>query len=234
MKISIVIPAYNEEKYIGRTLESIKKLAKNGWDAEVLVIDGDSSDKTSEVARSYGAKVIHEPHKGIGFARQEGIKHATGEIVAFTDADTIVPSNWIVEHMKALSKEDVCCSYGGFRYYDGAFPLYYLFNYIQPILVYLAYKLFAFPAASGQNIAFWRKKAIEIGGFDEDMQVFEDTDFAIRMKKAGKVVYLPNLLIYSSGRRSREGWRFYLRMIRSYFQYFIFRRHTLERFPDFR
>lgn len=234
MKISVVIPAYNEEKYIGRTLESINNLKKNSWHVEVLVIDGDSSDKTSEVARSYGAKVVHEPHKGIGFARQEGLKAASGEIVAFTDADTIVPADWLVKHISALKKPSVVCTYGGYRYSDGNFPLYHLFNYVAPIVVFLNYKLFYLPAASGQNLAFWREKGVEIGGFDQNLVIFEDTDFAIRMKKVGKVVYLPDVLIHSSGRRGKEGWRFYIRVLRAYFQYFILGRRKLERFPDYR
>ncbi len=234
MKISIVIPAYNEEKYIGKTLESITKLETDGWEIETIVINGGSTDKTAEIAASYGAKVINEPHKGIGFARQEGLKHASGDMVFFTDADTLVPSDWLVKHISALKKPSVVCTWGGYRYSDGNFPIYQLFNYIGPIIVYLNYKLFNLPAASGQNIAFWRKKGLEIGGFDEKLVIFEDTDFAIRMKRLGKVVYLPDLLIYSSGRRGREGLGFYLRILRSYFQYFILGRQDLEKFPDYR
>lgn len=234
MKISVVIPAHNEEKYIGRTLNSIKELDKKDWDVEVIVINGGSTDKTAEIAKKYGVKVINEPHKGIGFTRQEGLLHAKGEIVVFTDADTVVPKDWLVKHYTALTAPSVVCTYGGYRYSDGNFPLYHLFNYIQPVLVYFAYKLFNLPIASGQNIACWKKKALEIGGFDENIPVMEDTDFSLRMKKVGKVLYLPDLLIYSSGRRSREGWRFYLRMIRSYFWYFFFGKRNLERFPDFR
>lgn len=86
MLISIVIPAYNEEKYIGKTLESIKKLnIPVGWELEIVVIDGSSTDDTAKAAKSFGAKVYTEPHKSIGFARQEGLKHASGEIVAFTE-----------------------------------------------------------------------------------------------------------------------------------------------------
>lgn len=234
MKISIVIPAYNEEKYIGRTLESVKNLETNDWEVEVIVVNGGSTDKTAEVIKSFGVRVLNEPHKGIGFARQQGLLAAKGEIVAFTDADTIVPPDWLIKHVAALNLPEVILSFGGYRYSDGSFPIYHYFNYIQPMIVFLVFKLFGLPAASGQNIAFWREKALEIGGFNEYIQVMEDTDLAIRMAKIGKVVYLPNVLIYSSGRRSQEGWKYFLRIEKYLINYFLFGKRSLERFPDFR
>lgn len=234
MKISVVISAYNEEKYIRKTLESVKRLNTTGYDVKVLVVDGGSTDKTAEIAKSFGARVIKEPHKSIGFARQEGLKESHGDIVVFTDADTLVPSDWLIRHVSELSKPQVVCTFGGYRYYDGSFPLYQIFNYIQPISIYLLYKLFNLPIASGQNIACWRKKAMEIGGFDQNLKIMEDTDFTIRMKKAGRVVYLPNLLIYSSGRRSKEGLGFFWRILKAQLKYFIFNKRNLERFPDYR
>ena len=234
MRISIIIPAYNEERYIGRTLDSIKQLDTNGWQVEIIVVNGSSTDKTVEIAQSYGVEVINEPHKGIGFARQQGLKHAKGEIVVFTDADTLVPKDLLIKHVAALTQPGVILSFGGYRYYDGSFPVYQCFNYVQPIIVFLAYKLFGIPAVSGQNMAFWKNRALAIGGFDENILVMEDTDLAIRLKKVGKVVYLPNVLIYSSGRRSQEGWAYFSRIMRYLIDYFLLRNRKLERFPDFR
>lgn len=233
MKISIVIPAYNEEKYIGKTLSSIKELEVNNWEIEILVVDGGSTDKTREIAKSYGAKVIKEPHRGIGFARQEGLLHAKGDIVAFTDADTIVPKDWLVRHIKALSQPGVVFTYGTFRVYDGGFPYYHHINYLQPHILWLFHHLFGQPIAAGQNHAFWREKALSIGGFDEDIAVMEDIDLAVRMKKIGKVIFLPDLIVYSSGRRSHEGLAFYWRMIGTLIEY-AFGNRKLKGFPDFR
>ena len=103
MKISVVIPAYNEEKYIGRTLESVKNLELEKNTLEILVINGGSTDRTAEIAKSYGARVKDEPHKGIGFARQHGMLHATGDIILYTDADTIVAKDWLSNYFKAFS-----------------------------------------------------------------------------------------------------------------------------------
>lgn len=235
MKISVVVPAYNEEKYIGKTLSSIKALTVNkDWDIEMLVINGGSTDNTKAVAQKCGAKVVDEPHKGIGFARKEGIKHAKGEIVAFTDADTVVPKDWLIKHVSELSKPGVSFTYGTFRVTDGRFPYYHFINFIQPHWLWLIHHLFDKPIAAGQNLAFWREKALAVGGFDEKILLFEDIDFAIRMKKAGKTIFIPDLIVISSGRRSNEGWSFFFRMSVVAFKYFVLGRRSLGGFPDFR
>jgi len=234
MKISVIIPAYNEEKYIGNTLESINNLDKTGLDVDILVVNGGSTDKTREIALSYGAKVLDVLHKGIGFARQQGLKKANGEIVAFTDADTTVPKNWLQKHVKALKEENVVFTYGTFRVLDGKFPYFHYINYLQPAMLWLTHHILGLPVAAGQNHAFWREKALSIGGFNEDIMVFEDIDFAIRMMKIGKVVFMHNLIVISSGRRSDEGWGFFLRMATTSFKYFVINSRNLTGFVDYR
>ncbi|PKM83163.1 MAG: glycosyl transferase, partial [Firmicutes bacterium HGW-Firmicutes-13] len=84
-KISIIIPAYNEEKLIGETLESLKDLTEI---KEIIVVNDGSSDRTGEIARQYKVKVVDLPqNKGKGEAVQEGISQATSEIIALIDAD---------------------------------------------------------------------------------------------------------------------------------------------------
>lgn len=234
MKISIVIPAYNEEKYLADTLTSIKKLDRDGHSVEMLVLDASSTDTTPQIARKYGARVVRIARKSIGFARQQGITHARGEIILYTDADTTQPKDWIMRHVTTLQKPGVVCSCGGFRLTDGSFPFFHFANYLQPPLLYLCYILFYIPFATGQNMAFWKKKAIEAGGFDENITVMEDSDLAIRMRKVGKVVYAPNFVIFASGRRSSEGWAYFPRTIKAVIQYFLLGRRTLGGFPDFR
>ena len=234
MKISVVIPAYNEEKYIGRTLESVNNLELDGHELDILVIDPGSTDKTFEIAKKYGARVIKIEYNTIGNARQQGILLAAGEIVACTDADTILPKDWIIRHIAILKKPGVVCSCGGFRLIDGQFPIYHLANYVQPIFVWLIYFIFNIVIATGQNIVFWKEKALKIGGFDEKIGVMEDVDFVLRMKNAGKVLYNHNIIIRASGRRSKEGLNYFFRSCTVLFRYFILRRSNLGGFPDIR
>jgi hypothetical protein len=109
MKISIVIPTLNEEKGIGKTLDSIKKdiFKKKKWDLEIIIVDGNSKDKTREIAKEKGAKVIIEPRKGYGRAYKTGLKHATGDIIVTGDADATYPFDKIHEYIQLLIDKDL-------------------------------------------------------------------------------------------------------------------------------
>ena len=93
MKISIVIPTLNEEEGIGATIDSIKKeeFEKRGWDYEIIIVDGNSKDKTREIASNKGAKIIIEPRKGYGRAYKTGFSMADGDIIVTGDADGTYP-----------------------------------------------------------------------------------------------------------------------------------------------
>src|SRR3989344_7027794 len=93
MKISVVIPAYNEEKHIGSCLEHFLKQEEKA--DEIIVVDNNSTDNTAKIANKYGAVVVREVKQGMIHARNTGFNSATFEIIARTDADTYVPKNWI-------------------------------------------------------------------------------------------------------------------------------------------
>jgi glycosyltransferase involved in cell wall biosynthesis len=231
MQITVIIPAYNEEKYITQTIVSLKKLSRKP--DEIIIVDGGSTDKTASVAREAGAKVITVAHRGIGFARQQGLKIATGDIVAFTDADTVVPDNWLVSIESTLNHPGVVGTFGSFRVPDGWWLYRFYINVLQPVLNQIYYWL-GIPMAPGQNIAFWRKVANEVGGFPEDFKIAEDIEMARRLMTKGKVVYRPNLIVISSGRRGKEGIHLLSRVFKAFFLYFIFRKANKIGFPDMR
>lgn len=91
--LSIILPALNEEKAIGGTILAIpaKELSKMGYEVEILVVDNGSTDKTAEMAREHGAKVIHEPRRGYGRAYKTGFEQAKGSIIVTVDADMTYP-----------------------------------------------------------------------------------------------------------------------------------------------
>ena len=92
MKISIVIPAFNEERLLGESLAQIKSAAgaftQRGWEVELIVCDNNSSDRTAEIARAAGATVVFEPVNQIARARNSGAAAATGDWLIFVDADS--------------------------------------------------------------------------------------------------------------------------------------------------
>ncbi|MEA2054675.1 MAG: glycosyltransferase family 2 protein [Candidatus Thermoplasmatota archaeon] len=109
MKVSIVIPTLNEEEGIGVTLDSIdmKEFEKRESDVEVLVIDGNSKDRTREIAEKKGAKVIVEPRKGYGRAYKRGLKEAEGNIIITGDADGTYPFHITHEYVDMLLKQNL-------------------------------------------------------------------------------------------------------------------------------
>jgi glycosyltransferase involved in cell wall biosynthesis len=87
--ISVIVPAFNEETYIGKTLSSLQLAAANcGCTVELIVVDNASTDRTSGLARSFGALVVSEARHNIGRVRNAGARIARGEVLVFVDADS--------------------------------------------------------------------------------------------------------------------------------------------------
>ena len=108
-KVSVILPTINEEKGIGKTIGSInqKFFKKNKWDLEIIIVDGDSKDKTQKIARSKGAKIIVEKRKGYGRAYKTGMPQATGDIIVTGDADATYPFERIHTYIKILLDENL-------------------------------------------------------------------------------------------------------------------------------
>jgi glycosyltransferase involved in cell wall biosynthesis len=203
MKISVVIPAHNEEEYIGYCIDAVKD---NGGEAihEIVVIDNASADRTGEIARERGAKVIREDRKGTGFARQRGLEEATGDFIAFLDADTRLPHGWLDKFSRMLRKHpDLVSLSGPYRYYDGSWHERLAMNSLWYLSAPLMYRLVGYMILGGNFIA--SKKALHaIGGFDTSIKFFgDDTDTARRLSAQGKVKFHMGFHMPSSSRRLR-------------------------------
>src|SRR6266567_2953645 len=93
LRISVVIPVYNEEKYLGKCLDSLMR--QNVKADEIIVVDNNSTDNSVAIAKKYPIRVVFEKTQGMIPARNHGFNEARYEIIARTDADTILPVNWI-------------------------------------------------------------------------------------------------------------------------------------------
>ncbi len=197
-KISVVIPAYNEEQFIPDTLKSLKNQTHKPL--EIIVVDNKSSDKTAQVAQKLGARVIFEPTMGISWARQKGFMAAHGEIIATTDADTQLPKNWLETIAKKFTEDENLVFYSGiFLYRNGSF----LLRTIAPIYLFLF--MFPFSCYSGANLAVRRLVFIKSGGFNTGINVSEDTNLGRKLKKYGKVRLDPFFFVSTSARRYQKG-----------------------------
>ncbi len=103
------MPTLHEEKGVGKTIDSIKKdiFKKNNWELEIAIIDGLSKDKTQEIAKKRGAKIILEKRRGYGRAYKTGMSKATGDIIVTGDADATYPFNRIHKYIQLLLDEDL-------------------------------------------------------------------------------------------------------------------------------
>ena len=107
--ITVILPTLNEEKGIGKTIDSINKeyFKNHGWNLEIIIVDGDSKDKTCEIAKKKGAKIIIEKRKGYGRAYKTGMPQATGEIIVTGDADATYPFDRIHQYIQLLIDKDL-------------------------------------------------------------------------------------------------------------------------------
>ncbi len=107
MRLSFVVPAYNEEAYLPACLESVLAQTRELGDAvEIIVVNNASSDRTREVALGYsGVRVVDEPQKGLTFARQAGFAASTGELIANVDSDSRLTPGWVRTVLKKFAAE---------------------------------------------------------------------------------------------------------------------------------
>ena len=206
-KISLIIPAHNEEHYIVDCLEAAIRHS-GGKFHEIIVINNNSTDRTRELAEKIpGVRVVDEPNKGLTKARQKGLEVATGDFLAYIDADTRLHSSWykIAENFFAKHPEAVSLS-GPYRYYDGSSFKNYFSHLLWWLNIPITYSLVGYVLFGGNFIA--RKDAlIKMGGFDKSIAFYgEDTDIARRLNKLGKVFFKMDFFIWSSSRRyQKEG-----------------------------
>jgi len=221
MRLSFVIPAYNEEAYLPACLESILPQIKGLEGIEIIVVNNASSDRTREVALTFpGVRVVDETRKGLTFARQAGFAASTGELIANVDSDSRLTPGW-VEHVLAEfeAQPKLVALSGPFVYYDlppnqrFSVKIFYLIAY----LIYLLnkYVLRAGSMVQGGNFVLKRTALEQIGGFNTAISFYgEDTDIARRMNRVGKVEFSLKLKMFSSARRLKsEGmatiaWRY--------------------------
>lgn len=206
MKLSLIIPAYNEELYIAACLThacaELAAQARRG-PFEIIVIDNASTDRTAAIAAAFeGVRVVHEPNKRLTRARQRGLEEASGEILAYIDADTHMPPGWAGRVLDAYQAiDDLVCISGPYRYYD--------LSKLKSLFVRLYWHILAKPTywftkymAVGGNFAASKAALSDIGGFDTSLSFYgEDTNIARRLYSKGQVLFDMRLVMNTSARR---------------------------------
>lgn len=194
--ISFVIPAYNEESLLGRTLAALDDAARAvGEPYEILVADDDSTDRTAAIAREHGARVVPVRHRQIAATRNAGAREAAGEMLVFVDADTIVTGAAVREAVAAIRRG---AAGGGCAFrFDGRLPLY---GRVLEAVVHRLYR--ALGLASGCFLFCTREAFRATGGFDERLFGGEEAALSRALRRQGRFVILRES-VTTSGRKLR-------------------------------
>ena len=205
--ISVVVPAYNEEKLIGKCLDSLThqdfKLPY-----EIIVVDNNSTDRTAAIARQFNVSVVSEVCQNVVAARQKGSNVAHGKIVASVDCDATYPANWLrLVYETFVSNPKIVAVAGtpvleknplwAFWWYKAGFMCVNFLYQLTGQVIYIG----------AYNFAFNRKVFTEIGGYHTYLDAGGDEfDLLRRLKHVGKVVFNPELTMRLSARRYRQGF----------------------------
>lgn len=203
--VSIVIPSFNEERYIKKTLTSIRgqSIIEEYPDFfQLLIVDNGSTDNTVDIAERYADKVIIERRKGKLNARNTGIRESSGNIIVAADADIYFPCFWLNTIMEPFNNIDnpynTNISGVSGSIYNSNLPgiptfVYNIAHFIDKTIVYPN-------NMSGANSAFWKHHYYELGGFNEninqlnaeEMHQEEERDFGTKLTKLGRVIFKLN------------------------------------------
>jgi glycosyltransferase involved in cell wall biosynthesis len=199
-KLSIIIPALNEEKSLPTLFESIKD--QEFKDYEVILADSGSTDKTPEIAAEYGVKIIKGGLPAVG--RNAGAKEAQGEWLLFLDSDVFLSGKFLkflIEEAEEVGADAATCA---------AVPLSdKLLDQVMHDVAnaYIQLTQYFYPHAGGFCILIKKSLHQQIGGYNESLKLAEDHEYISRAKKIGKFKILKKPKIYVSVRRFESDGR---------------------------
>lgn len=224
--VSVVIPVLNGGHTIGDTLRSLQGQAPAATSSETIVVDNGSTDDTAAVVRRFGVTLLHEAKPGAAAARNRGLHAASGEIVAFCDADTVLTRRWLAELLAAFEDPEVTLAAGRIVCYP---PKTGAERYLATCGVYDVERAVGrpvFPLAPSGNMAVRREAALAVGGFDEAMLTAEDADFCHRILRVypGQIAYRAGAMLFHRSRPTaaelrRQAWVYGEGVARLYVRY---------------
>jgi len=200
--ISVVVPAYNEEENITACLDSLNHQTLPRAEYEIIVVDGNSKDRTRDLAAPLADLVFIQTSARVGGARNDGAMRARGEILATTDADCILPPDWLERITDDFARYHPVQLYGtvypreeglSYRISLALANTFSRIGYHTGILYYTL----------GCNTAFDRQAFIRAGMY-RSVDAGDDLEIALRMKRFGKVLFDPKLRVGFSMRRYRQ------------------------------
>ncbi|MCC9138824.1 glycosyltransferase family 2 protein [Pontibacter silvestris] len=204
-EVSIVIPAYNEEKNLLQTLSSLSEI-RTTYRTEILVVNNNSTDRTQDLLNACGVRSIFEPRQGISFTRQTGLENARGKYILNADADSIYPVGWVDVYVNALQDPAVSCVHGNHSFIpskeSSRFGLA-CHELIAESMFKFRSKTRGFTNVLGFNFAFRKADGLKVGGFNTKRQRWQDGWMAMMLMQVGRIqrVTSPDARVWTSDRR---------------------------------
>jgi glycosyltransferase involved in cell wall biosynthesis len=192
--VSIVIPVFNEERYIAECLNSVGNLNYPAERLEVILVDNGSTDRTLEIARNYPIRILVKEYVKVGAVRNYGVSHARGEIIVFLDSDCVVEPAWLEEGVKKLSDETKLVLGGQYLMRDNP-------SWLERYWVLSNSRTQVYQTTLVGGCIFIHKSMFEsVNGFDESLNSGEDSDLTNRLRQQGVTVTIdPSLSVVHLG-----------------------------------
>lgn len=199
--ISVIIPALNEEKYIRKAFQGLRVQSFRNF--ETIVVDGNSSDRTAQIARKH-ARVIISRRRGVGLSRNIGARSAKGDVLVFMDADTKPSKDLLLNYHNIFRDRNVVAATGPILPLEKVRKTIHVgYRLVSGTMVKLSILLNR-PTIVGSNFAVRRTVFNRSGGFDERMMTYEDWELSNRLKRFGRVAYSEDAKVHTSARRVIE------------------------------
>jgi glycosyltransferase involved in cell wall biosynthesis len=208
LKLSVIVPAHNEEKFIEKCLDSLGKQTLNKKFYEVIVVDNASTDKTSKIVKRYPVKLVYEDKKSVIWARQKGVDSSSGEIIVSADADTYYPPDWL-KTIKANFERNpkLICLVGWIYYSNTPFIFNYLMALNQEFNLLIQKYTKKFPVCYAANLAFTRYSLEEIGGYPKHLIELGDQQYLLyKFFRMGEVKIDTKVYCKTSARKLDHIW----------------------------
>jgi peptidoglycan/xylan/chitin deacetylase (PgdA/CDA1 family)/glycosyltransferase involved in cell wall biosynthesis len=205
MKISIIVPARNEEKHISACLKSLKDQTYQG-DYEIVVVDNNSTDKTAEIARSFGVRVIRATkERNVFYARQVGADSSKGDIIVQADGDTLYPRYWLEKIAKKFEEHPEAVALSGRFLYREFFFWAWVELPMRDLMNKISAKFFGRPfLVCGATFAFRREAFYKVGGYKDIPYSADQHGITTKFRELGKVLYDNKIYVLTSARSVRQ------------------------------
>ena len=200
-RVSVVVPAFNEALLLPHCLQSLRAQDYSG-PIEILVVDNASTDGTADVARAHGATVVHEPVQGYSRALTTGFDAATGDIIACTDADSVVPRDWVSRLVGEYERDEGIVAVGGeIQFERPNWKSVFLTRVLIPLVNKIDRGSQAGPHMWGANMSVRRDAFEAVGGWNPKFSLQADSELSERLRQVGRVTVLESLAVQTSSRR---------------------------------